>query len=146
MAQQAILAAAMALISCVAGGIEGKATLPMEPRTVRLGESFSLRIGEAARIEDVDVTVTFQEVSGDSRCPKDVTCIQAGEAVVVLGMASTAGPSARLELAVPPGGASPAATFESLQVVVLELEPQPESTKSIDASTYQATLRVTRAS
>ncbi len=114
----------------------------LETRAVRLGESFRLRVGEAAKIEDAGITVTFQKVPSDSRCPKDVTCIQAGEAVVLLGLDPEGGRSAGLSLAVPPGGSSPEATFASFRVAVLELQPQKESRKSIDPAAYVATLRV----
>lgn len=117
----------------------------MEPRGVRLGESFSLRVGETATLEDARVTVTFQKVLRDSRCPKDVTCIRAGEAVVVLALETEAGQRAVLELEVPPGGGSPAQTFAAFRVTVLELHPQTESTKSIDPSAYVASVRVSQA-
>jgi tetratricopeptide (TPR) repeat protein len=119
---------------------EGGARL--ETRAVPLGESFSLRVGEAARVEDAGITVTFQKVLSDSRCPKDVTCIQAGEAVVSLALDAEEGRSAVLELAVPPGGSSPEATFASLRVAVIELQPQKDSRKPIDPASYVATLRV----
>jgi GWxTD domain-containing protein len=119
---------------------EGGARL--ETRAVPLGESFSLRVGEAARVEDAGITVTFQKVLSDSRCPKDVTCIQAGEAVVSLALDAEEGRSAVLELAVPPGGSSPEATFASLRVAVIELQPQKDSRKAIDPASYVATLRV----
>jgi GWxTD domain-containing protein len=114
----------------------------LETRAVRLGESFRLRVGEAARVEDAGITVTFQKVVSDSRCPKDVTCIQAGEAVVLLALDTEGGRSSVLELAVPPGGSSPAATFESLRIAVVELQPQKESRRPIDPAAYVATLRV----
>jgi len=143
---QAILAAGVVLSFVAASGNEGKAARPVEPRSVRLGESFSLRVGEAARVEDAEVTVTFQEVSSDSRCPKDVNCIQAGEALVLLALDSEAGRSAVLEFAVPPDGESPASSFEALRVAIVELHPQKESTKPIDPSTYVARVRVSPSS
>jgi hypothetical protein len=107
-----------------------------------MGEAFPLRIGEAATVEDAELTVTFKEVSSDSRCPKDVNCIQAGEAVVLLAVDSKAGQSGMLEFSVPPGGASLAVTFEGLRVTIVRLEPEPESTKSIDTADYVANILV----
>ncbi len=139
----ALIAAGVALTFMAACSHQGTAH-PMEPRGVRLGESFTLRVGETATVDDAKVTVTFQKVVRDSRCPKDVTCIRAGEAVVVLALETEAGRSAVLELEVPPGGGSHAQTFEAFQVTVLELHPQTESTKSIDPSAYVATVRVSQ--
>ncbi len=116
----------------------------MESRTARLGESFSLPVSESARVEDAEITIAFEEVSSDSRCPKDVNCIQAGEAVILLAVESAAGSKALLEFRVPPGGGGPASTFEAFQVEVLELRPEKESTKSIDPAAYVAIVRVSR--
>jgi hypothetical protein len=146
MTKHALVAAAAFVVSCVARGNEGIPTRPMEePRRVRVAESFPLRIGEAATVEDAEITVTFREVSSDSRCPKDVNCIQAGEAIVLLAVDSKTGQSGILELAVPPGGESPAVTFEGVRVTIVRLEPEPESTKSIDPADYVATVRVEHA-
>ncbi len=129
----------------MAACVEGEAEPPMAAVEARLGESFTLRMGEAVRVEDADVTVTFKEVVSDSRCPKDVTCIQAGEAVVHLAVGSEAGQSAVLELDVPPEGSSMAASFDTLLITIVELNPQKESGKPIDPSAYVATVKVSRA-
>lgn len=144
MGSRAIFAIGLALSFPMTSGTMEKAEPPKEPRAVRLGDSFSLRVGEAANVEDADVTVTFQQVESDSRCPKDVNCIRAGEAVVLLALAR-AGRSAVLELEVPPGGSSAASSFESLLVTVVELEPQKDSRKSIDPSAYVATVKISPA-
>ncbi|HEY7819160.1 MAG TPA: hypothetical protein VIG29_13130 [Vicinamibacteria bacterium] len=114
------------------------------PQGARLGEAFTLELGTSVRIEEADLTLGFEEVGSDSRCPKDVNCIQAGEALVQLSVAAGAGEKTILEFSVPPGGASPAAKFQDLLVTVLELEPQKESEKSIDPSSYVAKVKVVR--
>jgi hypothetical protein len=110
----------------------------------RLGEAFTLEMGGAVRIEEADLMIEFSEVGSDSRCPKDVNCIQAGEALVELSVDAGAGDPVILEFSVPPGGASPAAKFQDLVVTVLELEPQKESEKTIDPSSYVAKVKVVR--
>lgn len=115
-----------------------------ETRVARLGEPFKLGIGDAVRIEDAGVTLVFEKVVNDSRCPKDVTCIRAGEAIVHLSAADDTGAKAVLEIAVPPGGASLAAKFQDFLVTVLELDPQKESRKAIDPSSYVARVKVAR--
>lgn len=45
----------------------------------RLGEEFSLSIGQTARITGENLQITFEEVTEDSRCAKDVTCIWEGQ-------------------------------------------------------------------
>jgi len=48
--------------------------------TVGLGEVFTIGVGQSARIAEEDMTITFNEVIGDSRCPKNVTCVWEGVA------------------------------------------------------------------
>ncbi|MEM7052221.1 MAG: hypothetical protein AAF604_21320 [Acidobacteriota bacterium] len=52
--------------------------------TVPGGEPFRLAVGESARLEDSDLKVVFEAVIGDSRCPRGVQCVWAGEATIRL--------------------------------------------------------------
>lgn len=76
------LAAAVATASC--------ATTPPDPsppptvRDVTLGQEFTLRAAESVRITGTDLLVTFDSVTEDSRCPTNVNCVWAGNAVVRL--------------------------------------------------------------
>ena len=38
-----------------------------------LGQAFSLKLGQTARITSEDLTLTFRSVRQDSRCPSGVT-------------------------------------------------------------------------
>ena len=49
-----------------------------------IGEEFSLRIGETAGIKGEQLQIRFLEVSEDSRCPRNVTCVWEGRAVAVI--------------------------------------------------------------
>lgn len=52
----------------------------------KLGEAAPLDFGHTANFAG-GLAVTFTRLVSDSRCPADVTCIQAGEAVVELACA-----------------------------------------------------------
>ena len=45
--------------------------------TVTLDQRFTLAPGETASIEGRGVTLRFEGVTGDSRCPGDAVCIRA---------------------------------------------------------------------
>lgn len=45
----------------------------------RLGQEFSLPIGDSVLIEGEELQIKFLEVVGDSRCPRGVTCVWEGE-------------------------------------------------------------------
>jgi hypothetical protein len=112
--------------------------------SARLGEAFSLEIGQAVRIEEADLTIEFSEVASDSRCPRDVNCIQAGEALVQLSVAAGGGDKVILELSVPPGGARAPPQLQDKVVTLHEIEPQKHSEKTIDPSSYVAKVKVVR--
>ena len=106
-----------------------------------IDESFSLAVGETASVEGTDLSLRFVAVTRDSRCPKDVSCIVAGEAVVVLG-ARVGAEDSELMFKVPPGGKDEQA-FGRFTIAIVELEPETDSTKNIDAFDYVATVVVT---
>lgn len=107
-------------------------------------ESFSLAVGETVTVDGMDVSLTFADVPRDSRCPRDVNCVVAGEAIVVFE-ARTGGRETELTFKVPPGGPGTKAeqVFDRFTITIVGLEPQTDSTKKIDASDYVATVVVT---
>ena len=50
----------------------------------KIGDEFSLRVGETAGIKGEQLQIRFLEISEDSRCPRNVTCIWEGRAVSVI--------------------------------------------------------------
>ncbi len=107
-------------------------------------DSFSLAVGETASVEGTDLSLTFDAVTRDSRCPKDVSCIVAGEAVVVF-VARLGGEHSELTFKVPPGGPGrkDEQALDRFTITIVELEPETDSTTKIDASDYVATVVVT---
>jgi hypothetical protein len=63
-----------------------------------------LRVGDVVQIDGSSAALTFKAVTRDSRCPKGVRCIRAGEAVVVLELRGGSGETSTLTFDVPPGG------------------------------------------
>lgn len=49
-----------------------------------IGEEFTLRIGETASIKGEQLRIQFLEISEDSRCPRNVTCVWEGRAIAVI--------------------------------------------------------------
>src|SRR6185503_20324436 len=64
---------------------------------VRLDEPFTLAIGESAAVSAASFVIQFTGVTGDSRCPADVVCIQGGDALVAVRV-SSGGTAASFEL------------------------------------------------
>lgn len=55
-----------------------------EPLTVSLGTAFQLQTGQSARLDGDDLTLTWERLLDDSRCPTMVTCAWIGEARLAL--------------------------------------------------------------
>lgn len=126
-----------ALFAC-----HGTAAKPKEPVTAKLGEPVELRQGEAARIASEALEIRFEAVASDSRCPRGVTCIWAGEASVRVEVRLGGGEATRYEVkstkAATPVGDS------GFSVRLRGLEPYPVSGRRVDARDYRASLEVIR--
>ena|ERR671918_1797868 len=113
---------------------------PVGP-AVPLNQQFTLAPGDTASIETTSVRVQFVRVSGDSRCPADAICIQGGDALV--HMRVTDGRSADYELHT--GDASRAtASHGGVRIQLVQLEPYPFSSRTIQPGEYRATLTASR--
>jgi len=104
-----------------------------------LGEEFELAVHQTAQISAEKISVTFQQVLEDSRCPVDVTCIWAGLAEVSLQV-SVSGQERELSLSTSPPENS--AVFENYAFWLILVSPVPRSDQNIDSSAYFVTVRV----
>lgn len=121
----------------IAGACGRPASAPLE---VAAGQSIQLRTEETASVAGTPVRVQFTRAA-DSRCPSDVVCITAGEAVIELvfsGSGATEGASLRL------GQKPVTATYGGLVFEATALDPYPRSNQP--SATQTLTLRVTTAS
>jgi hypothetical protein len=80
-------------------------------------------------------------VTRDSRCPKGVRCIRAGEAVVVLELREGADETSTLTLDVPPGGGA-SQSLRGYRIEIVSLDPQAEADVEIAPRDYTATIGI----
>ena len=104
-----------------------------------LGEEFELAVHQTAQMTAENISVTFQWVLEDSRCPVDVTCIWAGLAKVSLQV-SLSGQERELSLSTSPPENS--AVFENYTFWLVSVRPVPRSDRNTDRSAYFVTVRV----
>lgn len=110
----------------------------------QLDEQFSLPAGESIMINGEDLEIRFVEVSEDSRCPKDVTCIWAGRVTAVVEI-SRGGPSEQLSLSQPGLTGAPARQTYQEYELAYGVEPYPEKAEvGITADEYRLLLTVSR--
>jgi hypothetical protein len=113
---------------------------PVGP-SIPLDREFTLAPGETAAIENASLQVQFVNVSGDSRCPADAVCIQGGDALVHI----RATRASTVELNLHTGDLSKAsATYAGFRIELVQLQPYPFSSRTIQPGEYRATLKVTQ--
>lgn len=114
------------------------------PSQVPFSRPFDLRAGASATLPE-GLTVTFDRVRADSRCPMDVTCISAGDATVIVRLASPGSGQAERELHTNPGSAGAAGTsYLAYAISLVALMPYPRTDRQIRPEDYVATLTVER--
>jgi ketosteroid isomerase-like protein len=101
----------------------------------------ALRIGESVTPPKSTTTVTFTEVSDDSRCPTNVTCVWAGDAAVTLRVQPATGAAEVVTLHTGLANAQ-SATAAGLRLTLERLEPRPTFGKTFDRSAYVATIAI----
>ena len=126
----------------VVGCSIGSQADPSAVHHVDFNKEFELRPGQQAVVGN-ELTIGFESVNGDSRCPSDVTCIQEGNASVILTTASGGGERQKLELNTSRrfSRSEHAGTYS---VELVQLIPYPRSDRPIAAQDYGVTLIVTR--
>lgn len=106
-----------------------------------LGEEFSLQIGQSAQINKERLEIRFDKVLADSRCPKGVTCIWAGEVRCLLKVKDKE-TWTDLEI-VEPGLTNPPSVIINRQYKIFyHIEPYPEAGKEITSDGYRLALKV----
>ncbi len=108
------------------------------------GTPFMLKFGEVASTTDKSISVALAAIKEDSRCPKEVNCIQAGRAVVELSVMEGK-ETAVLQLVLEgSGAASPGKSAGSYTYSLQKLDPWPVADKKTAPADYVATLLIAK--
>jgi hypothetical protein len=121
------------------------ACAPASPRGAVLTDTFTadslftLAVGQEAAVAGPR-SLRVVAVTADSRCPGDVQCVWAGDAVVRVSLARPGSPSSIVELHT---GVEPrSATVDGYTVTLRSLRPDPRSGRAIPAAEYRAELLI----
>ena len=129
-----LLLAAAAAGACSSGGSVPTQTGDPSPAA----RALSVGVGETASVPGIDLTITFRSVTEDSRCPRDVTCVWAGNGRVALTLSSAEGSEdAELNTTVQPRHID----LAGMRVVLASLAPYPAG-EPIDPDDYVATFEI----
>lgn len=117
---------------------------PLAPGpTAPLNQSFTLAPGESTNVEAAAMRVTFRSVVRDSRCPADVLCVWAGEAVLAFDVRRTDADGSSHQLTTTPSKS--AAMIGSYRLELEQVTPYRFVSIPIEPEDYRATLRVSSA-
>ncbi len=129
------------LLTLLLGSACGTHTSPPTAPSGPLDLSVTLVAGQTAVITS-SLTIRFDHVQTDSRCPVDAVCVWAGEAVIVLSAHMPDEADQDLPLRISGGQGSPA-SHGGYTIELTRLDPAPLAGRSIPQNAYAATLRVT---
>lgn len=115
-------------------------------QAARLGREFKVKVGRVVQLKGESLRLKLVAVENDSRCPKNVNCVWAGNAEVLLEV-GTPGARAKelLRLSTNPSPQSAGeGKYRRYQVKLVELSPQPRDGRKISPGEYTATLLVVK--
>lgn len=133
MTRVAAIFTCLALAGCSAAPSQGL-------QTVDLGAEVTLAPGATFAVKSAGLSVRFVAVIEDSRCPRDVTCIWAGQVKIQLEILQSSQPLSRVEVL---AGSSVAAG--EYAVTLVRVEPEPVTGARIATQDYRATLMIDKA-
>jgi hypothetical protein len=132
-----VSAIAIMMVIFLATGCSSENTLE-----VSLGKEFSLAIGQSASISDERLSVKFLDVTEDSRCPKGVTCIWAGQVSCEVEVIRN-GNIERAKLTAL-AGRIPASQIISGYSFAFNIEPYPEANNQITKEEYRLSVTIAK--
>jgi hypothetical protein len=120
--------------------------MPQAPHAEGSGassQSFTLRAGETVPVANTPLAITFDRVTEDSRCPVNVTCVWAGNAVVRLSIRHAGETRPTIELHTTTAGKREA-VVDGVRLQLVQLAPARTEGSTIPPDQYLATIAVVR--
>jgi hypothetical protein len=109
---------------------------------IRLGREFELKIDQEALVEGEGLTLKFESVLEDSRCPEGVDCIWSGNAKIKLKSGKQKQTPATVELNTDAGDKS--SSYLNYEIKLVALKPRPKADAKVQPNEYKATLVVAK--
>ena len=125
------------LLAALSAGCAGSPSQPGEPPP---RQSVELRAGSSATLEG-GLTIAFDRVTSDSRCPMNALCVWAGDAIVAVSLSQGHGAPAARELHT--DARTSETSYLAYSIKLLALSPYPQTDREIRPGDYVATLQVT---
>jgi hypothetical protein len=105
-------------------------------------DQFQLKVNHTASLESGTVKVKFLNVTSDSRCSTDVTCVWEGEAKIIVNIIKDGQDLGDFNLTSRTGQNNKA--FDGHQIQITKIDPSPTSDKKIHLSDYVVTFTISK--
>lgn len=135
-----LLAMTAGLCGCTRSLSRERQTQKREVTQANLDEPFALRFGQTASIEGEEIVIRFVDVTEDSRCPVNVTCVWEGQVTIALNISMNGKKPASYNLTGRAGHEELAsAVIDRYSMSLLKVEP-PKTEDKIELADYIITL------
>ena len=134
-----VLTLLLSAIACTTPSQPGPSGTITPGVQVETGREFDIAVGQEARVKGSNVVIRFRGVTNDSRCPSDVQCVWAGNAVAGFDLSGDGTADAPLNTTLEPKSAR----YSGYTITLVGLKPAPKSGTPIPVLEYVATLRIT---
>lgn len=121
---------------------------PPEQMNAALDGPFTLAVGQGVTLDGTELTVTFEMVAGDGRCPSAVNCAEEGPVVVMISVVEGDQTAETFEMNPDPqlarlSGMPPnIVTYQGYEIELTAVDPFPEQPEDLMNLPYTATLIV----
>lgn len=137
-AAAALTVGAFLLAACAAGQESGDVT-------ARLALPFELGVEQTAVIESEDLSLTFMEVSEDSRCPTGVECVWEGQVTTLISVSIGDKDAGEHSLTLREGQEDmTSAVIEGYVIELLAVDPYPTVDEPAGSADYSASYVVSK--
>jgi hypothetical protein len=144
MRKTTLLFVALSVGACAGMGSATGTSGPPPSKDVVVGSDFDLAPGQSARVSGGAITISFKEVTEDSRCPLGVMCIWAGNAAVSLAVTDAAGTKSQVVVNTNVSPTTPDSVKIAGYVLrLVGLQPIQRRDVTIPPASYVATLNAT---
>lgn len=111
------------------------------PLEAQLGSSFTLPMGGTAHVAAADLTLVFQSILEDSRCPRQVECFWAGQVRIMIEVQQGGTGATSLELNTNPPSKQDTVSYAGYDIHLSQIDPYPEAPDElIPPEAYRATF------
>jgi len=138
-----VVLAAQVVSSCAAGPGPEQVTRDVKRLETRLDQPVEVRVGVTVEVGGEPITITFERVTEDSRCPTGVNCVWAGDATVRLRAEAPQADRAALDLHTHVSKAREA-DYRGYRIRLVQLVPWPKEGSTPSPDQYVATIVVSR--